>query len=117
VPTKSGLNPNPKPSRKDFDSVLKQLCDTPPLPNKKGEGQLAQEARQDSRKTRRQSMSDDEKLTSPREAWRICWGSRKTLGRRGECSIVLFGNCVIHLIEDDGDPRHADQATTNLRSG
>jgi len=35
VPTKSGLNPNPKPSRKDFDSVLKQLCDTPPLPSKK----------------------------------------------------------------------------------
>jgi hypothetical protein len=35
VPTKSGLNLNPKPSRKDFDSVLKQLCDTTPLPNKK----------------------------------------------------------------------------------
>jgi hypothetical protein len=44
-------------------------------------------------------------------------GFNEALGRRGECSMILFGNCVIHLIEDDGDPRHADQATTNLRSG
>ena len=35
VPTKSGLNPNPKSSRKDFGSVLKQLFDAPPLPSKK----------------------------------------------------------------------------------
>src|SRR6266404_1286921 len=43
--------------------------------------------------------------------------NRRVFGRRSECSMILFENCVIHLIEDDGEPRHADQATTNRRSG
>jgi hypothetical protein len=29
------LNPDPRPERKTFDAVLKQLCETPPLPRKK----------------------------------------------------------------------------------
>jgi len=35
MPTKPGLNPRPKPRRKDFDAVLKQLCETQPLPREK----------------------------------------------------------------------------------
>jgi hypothetical protein len=31
--------------------------------------------------------------------------------------MILFGNYDIHLIEDDRDPRHADEVITNLRSG
>jgi hypothetical protein len=31
----SQLNPDPKPNRKDFDAVLKQLCESPPLPRDK----------------------------------------------------------------------------------
>lgn len=29
------LNPDPRPERETFDAVLKQLCETPPLPRKK----------------------------------------------------------------------------------
>ncbi|MGA8150096.1 MAG: hypothetical protein WB952_04045 [Terriglobales bacterium] len=31
----SGLNPEPNPNRATFDAVLKQLCNSPPLPRKK----------------------------------------------------------------------------------
>jgi hypothetical protein len=29
------LNPDPRPERKTFDAVLKQLCEAPPLPRDK----------------------------------------------------------------------------------
>lgn len=29
------LNPDPRPDRRTFDAVLKQLCDAPPLPRDK----------------------------------------------------------------------------------
>jgi hypothetical protein len=30
------LNPDPRPDRKTFDAVLKQLCEIPPVPRGKG---------------------------------------------------------------------------------